>query len=93
MLLFFVFGQVGFESFGKFATGEHDAPPASFTLESDIRAETRDSPFVGAAWVLFAEAQVVVEAQVREHVCKAEGRKMKDECNKHYIACLECKIS
>jgi len=68
--------QIGFESFCKFAACEHDAPPTAFTFEPDIRAETRDRPFVGAAWMLFAEAEVVVEAQVGKHVwkrIKAEG--------------------
>jgi hypothetical protein len=67
MLFFFVFGKVGFEPFGKFAPREHDAPSAAFALQPDVRAETRDGPFVGAAWMLFAQAQVVVEAEVGEH--------------------------
>ena len=63
-----MFGEVGFEPLRQFAPGEHDAPPAALAFQSDIRAETRDSPFVGTARMLFAESQVVVEAQVGEHV-------------------------
>lgn len=41
---------------------------ATFAFESNIRAETGDSPFIGAARMLFAEAQVIVELQVGEHI-------------------------
>lgn len=71
-----MFRQIGLESLRQLAPREHDAPPTAFTFESDIRAETRDRPFVGAAWMLLAEAEVVVEAQVGKHVwkrVKAEG--------------------
>jgi len=64
----FVYSEIGFESFCKFAAGEHDTPIASFTFESDIRAEARDSPFVGTARMLFTESQVIVETQVWEHI-------------------------
>jgi hypothetical protein len=67
MVFFFVCGEVGFEPFCKFTTCEHDAPSTAFAFETDIRAEARDSPFVGAARMLFAQAQVVVEAKVGEH--------------------------
>ncbi len=60
-------GQVGFESFGKFTPREHDVTSAAFALEPDVRAETSDSPFVGAARMLLAQAQVVVELEVGEH--------------------------
>jgi len=62
-----MFGKVGLETFGKFTPGKHNTSCAAFTLESDIRAETDHGPFVGAAGMLFAEAQVVVELQVGEH--------------------------
>ena len=67
-----MFGEIGFEPFGKFAPCKHNTSSAAFTLESDIRAETGDSPLVGAAGVLFAEAQVIVEAEVGEHIWKGE---------------------
>ena len=67
MSFFFVFCEIGFETFGKFAAGQHDTPSATFAFDANVRAETRDGPFIGAARVLFAEAQVVVEAQVGEH--------------------------
>lgn len=60
-------GEVGFEAFGQFATGEQDVPPAAFTFEADISAKACDGPFIGTARVLFAQAQVVVKSQVREH--------------------------
>jgi hypothetical protein len=57
-------GQVGFESLGEFTPGQKNAPPTAFTFEADIRAETSDSPFVGAARMLFTQAEMVVETQV-----------------------------
>jgi hypothetical protein len=67
MLFLFMFGQVGFESFGEFTPRKHNTPPATFTLQSNIRTETCDSPFVGTARMLFAESQMIVEVQVGEH--------------------------
>ncbi len=67
MMFFFVYGEIGFEPLCKFAPREHDAPPASPTFQTNIRAKTRDGPFIGAARMLFAEAQVVVETEVGEH--------------------------
>jgi len=64
---FIMLRQVGFETFGKFTPCKHNTSPASFALESDIGTETRDSPFVGAARMLFSESQVVVELEVGEH--------------------------
>ena len=62
-----MFSEIGFESLCKFAAREHDAPSAAFTFESNIRAETCDGPLVGAAGMLFTEAQVIVEVEVGEH--------------------------
>ena len=67
MLFIFVFGEVDFEPLGKFSPGKHNASSATFTFQPDIRAETGNGPLVGAAWMLFAESQVIVEAQVGEH--------------------------
>jgi hypothetical protein len=66
-LFFFVRSEIRLEAFGQFAAGEQDAPPATLAFQTDVRAEARDGPFVGAAWMLLAQAQVIVEAQVREH--------------------------
>jgi hypothetical protein len=66
-MFIFVLGEVGFKSLGKFTPRKHNAPPTSLAFKPDIRAETRNSPLVGAAGMLFTEAQVVVEAQVGEH--------------------------
>ena len=60
-------GQVGFQSLGKLTPRQQDAPPAAFAFEPDIRAETRDGPFVGAARMLFSETEMIVQAQVRQH--------------------------
>jgi len=68
MLFIFVFSEVDFEPLGKFAPGEHDASSAAFTFKPDICTETGNCPLVGAAWMLFAESQVIVEAQVGEHI-------------------------
>jgi hypothetical protein len=71
ILSFYVFGEIGFEPFGKFAPGKHNMAPATFAFESDIRAETCDSPFIRAARMLFTKAQVIVELQVGEHKLEA----------------------
>jgi len=63
-----MFGEVGLESLRKFPPREHDSPSTAFTLESDVSAETCDGPFKGAARMLFAETEVVVQLQVWEHV-------------------------
>jgi hypothetical protein len=67
MLCCCVLGEIGFEPFGKFAASKHNTSLAAFTLETDIRAEADHSPFIGAAGMLLAEAQVVVELKVGEH--------------------------
>ena len=59
-----MFSEVDFESLCKFAPRQHHAPSAAFAFQPNIRAETRDRPLIGATWMLFAEAQVVVEAKV-----------------------------
>jgi hypothetical protein len=69
MSFFFVYGEVGFEPFGKFTASQHYAPSATFTFKTDICAKTCDGPFIGTAWMLFAEAQVVVELEVGKHIC------------------------
>jgi len=61
-------GEIRLEAAVQFSTGEHDSPTAAFALQSDVRAETRNRPFVGAARVLLAESEAVVEAEVGEHV-------------------------
>ena len=62
-----MFRQVDFKSLCQFASREHDTPTAAFAFQSNIRAEARHCPFVRAAGVLFAEAEVIVEAEVGEH--------------------------
>jgi hypothetical protein len=62
-----MWSEVGFQSFGKFPPGEHHTPPTAFAFEADVRAKTCDGPFVGTARMLFAQAQVIVELQVRQH--------------------------
>ena len=59
--------QVGFEPPGKFTPGEHNASSAAFAFEANIRAQTGDGPFIGAAWMLFPEAEMVVETEVGQH--------------------------
>jgi hypothetical protein len=68
MLFFFVFGEIGFETFGKFTAGEHNAPAAASALQANIRAQACDGPFIGTARMLFTQAQVIVEVQGGEHV-------------------------
>ena len=62
-----MFRKVSFQSLREFAPREHDTPPAAFAFQPNVRAEARHGPFVGAARMLFAQAQVVVEAEVGEH--------------------------
>jgi hypothetical protein len=62
-----VFGKVGFESFYKFAPREHDSPSTALTLQPNVRAETCHGPLVGAAGMLLAETQMIIETEVREH--------------------------
>jgi hypothetical protein len=68
MLFFFVFGEIGFEPFGKFTAGQHDASSAAFAFQPDIGAQARDNPLIGAAGMLLAQAQMVVELEVGKHV-------------------------
>lgn len=63
-----MFCQVRFHPLCQFAPREHDAPTTAFALQSNIRAESRDRPFVGAARMLLAELEAVVEAEVGEHI-------------------------
>jgi len=60
--------EIGFEPLGKLTPGEHYAPSAALAFEPNIRTETCDGPFVGATRMLFAEAEMVVELQVRKHM-------------------------
>jgi len=72
-----VFREIGFEPFGKFTAGEHNVASAAFAFKPDICAKTYDGPFVGTTRMLFAEAQVVVELKVREHMGEFRMRKAK----------------
>jgi len=65
-------GEIGFEPFGKLAPREHNTSSAAFTFETDIRAKTRDGPFVGTARMLFAQTEVVVESEIRKHGSKGD---------------------
>ena len=67
LFILFVFGEVGFESLCKFAAGQHDAPATAFAFQANIRTQADDIPLVRAAWMLFAQAQVIVQLQVRKH--------------------------
>jgi hypothetical protein len=66
-LFIFVFCQIGFEPLCEFAPGKHDASPAALTFQPNIRAETSHRPLIGTTRMLFAESQVVVETEFREH--------------------------
>ena len=67
VLFIFVFCQIGFESLGEFAPGEHDSSSTPLTFKPNIRAKTSHRPLIGTTRMLFAEAQVVVEAKVSKH--------------------------
>jgi hypothetical protein len=62
-----MFGEIGFHPFCEFAAGKHDAVFAAITFQTNIRTEADNRPFKGAAWMLFPQSQMVVEAQVGEH--------------------------
>jgi hypothetical protein len=59
-----VFGKIDFQPPGKFAPCEHDAMLAKPAFKTNIRAETDDSPFIGAAWMRLTQTQVIVKLQV-----------------------------
>jgi hypothetical protein len=63
-LFIFVLCQIGFESFGKFAPCQQDAPTAALAFKPNIRAKAYDSPFIGATGMLFSKAEMIIEAQV-----------------------------
>ncbi len=63
----FLLGEIGLEPFRQFAPCEQDAPPTAFAFQPDVCAETSHGPFVGAAWMLFAEPQVIVDVKVGKH--------------------------
>ncbi len=56
--------QVCLQSFCQLTPRQHDAPAAAFALESDVSAQTRDSPLIRTARVLLPETKVIVETQV-----------------------------
>ena len=56
--------QVCFESFCKFTPRQHDAAATAPALEPNIRAQTRDSPLIGATGMLLSKAEMIVETQV-----------------------------
>ena len=56
--------QVSFKSLGKLTPCEQDAPSTAFAFEPDIRAKPRDGPLIGAARMLFSEAEMIVDAQI-----------------------------
>jgi hypothetical protein len=62
LFIFVVFGEVGFESLGELTTGKHDSSPTAHTFQTNVRAETDNGPFIGTAGMLFAQAQVIVQA-------------------------------
>lgn len=61
-------GEISLEAFGKFAAGKHDASSTASAFEANVRAEACDGPFVGAAGMLLAKPQVIVELKIRKHV-------------------------
>jgi hypothetical protein len=68
LFIFLVFGEVGFEPFGKLTTGQHDPSSAAPAFQANVRAETDDGPFIGTAGVLLAQSQVIVQAKIRKHL-------------------------
>jgi hypothetical protein len=67
MVFFFVLGEIGFEPLGKFTAGKHDAASTTFTFQPNVRTKTRNSPLIGAAGMLFAQAQMIVESKIGQH--------------------------
>jgi hypothetical protein len=60
--------EVGFESLCKLASGQHDVPSTTFTFQTNICTQANHGPFVRAAWMLFPQAQMIVELQVGKHM-------------------------
>ena len=67
MFIIFMFSEIRFESFCKFASGQHDASSTTLALQPNIGAEPDNRPLVGAARMLFSQTQVIVELQVGKH--------------------------
>ena len=57
--------QVGFQSLGKFAPRQQDAPSTAFAFQTDIRTKTCDNPFIGATRMLLSQAQMIVKVEIR----------------------------
>ncbi len=92
VLFIFMFCQIRFESLREFAPREHDASPAAFAFKPDIRAETSDSPLVGSTRMLFAESQVVVEAEVGKHGTEIGNWMVEDCCEYYKLNCDKLQI-
>jgi hypothetical protein len=56
--------QVGFESLGKLTSREHNTPATAFAFEADIRTQACNGPLIGAAGMLFSEAEMIVQMEV-----------------------------
>jgi hypothetical protein len=62
-----MWGEVGFESLCEFTTGKHDTSSTAPAFQPYICAQADNVPFIGAARMLFAKAQVIVQSKVGEH--------------------------
>jgi hypothetical protein len=67
MFIVFMFSEIRFESFCKFASGQHDASSAALAFQPDIRAEPDNRPLVRTTRMLFSQAQMIVHLQVGKH--------------------------
>ena len=63
----FVLGEIRFETLRQFTPGQQYMPSATPAFESYIRAQTDNRPFIRAAWMLFAQTQVIVKLKIRQH--------------------------
>ena len=71
-------GEVGFESLGKLAAGQHDPSAAAAAFEADICAQTNHVPFIRTAGMLLSQAQVIVQLEVGKHADTVPIKVVKD---------------
>jgi hypothetical protein len=58
----------------QLAPRQHHPVAATFTFQSNVRAEARDRPLVGTTRVRLAQSNHIVKLQVGEHMLNREKR-------------------
>jgi hypothetical protein len=74
----------------QFTPGKQHASPTAFAFQADVRTEAGNSPFEGATWMRFAQAQKIVELQIGEHGVILTRSAQIDEPNRRMLVRLFC---